>query len=76
MPTLPAFRRIAAEIGAKISSGQLKPGEKLPSGRQLQEQYDVSEIVIRQAVMLLRERGLVESVPGVGVFVTSEPTEG
>jgi DNA-binding GntR family transcriptional regulator len=68
-PYVPAYRRVADEISEKIRSGQLKPGDRLPSTRQLQEQYEVSEMVIRQAMMILRERRLVEGVAGVGVFV-------
>jgi DNA-binding GntR family transcriptional regulator len=76
MPSyVPAYRRVADEIGEKIRTGQLKPGDRLPSTRQLREQYEVSEMVIRQAMMILRERRLVEGVPGVGVFVAGDSQE-
>lgn len=65
----PKYSVIADEIAAKIRSGQLKPGEKLPSTRELREQYRVSETVIRFVMVDLKARKLVEGEPGRGVFV-------
>lgn len=64
-----AYQRIVSDIAAKIDSGQWPPGTRLPSSRQLQEQYGVSHMVVRTAMTILRDRGVVESVSGVGVFV-------
>ena len=63
------YQRIVDEIAARIESGELPPGSKLPSSRELQEQYDTSHMTVRTAVTILRDRGLVESISGVGVFV-------
>ncbi|MEW2383401.1 winged helix-turn-helix domain-containing protein [Micromonospora sp. NPDC047707] len=64
-----AYQRIVDDIVARITSGELSPGDKLPSSRELQEQYKTSHMTVRTAVTILRDRGLVESVSGVGVFV-------
>ena len=63
------YQRIVDDIAARIESGELPPGAKLPSSRELQEQYNTSHMTVRTAVTILRDRGLVESVSGVGVFV-------
>jgi len=71
MPYKHAYQRIVDDVVARIDSGEWPPGHKLPSSRELQEQYEVSHMVVRTAVTILRDRGLVESVSGVGVFVAS-----
>ena len=72
----PAYQRIAAEIAEKIATGEWPPGHRLPSNAKLQEQYGVSHMVIRTAMTILRDRGLVEPVTGVGVFVAfPSPTD-
>ncbi|MEU7754670.1 GntR family transcriptional regulator [Micromonospora sp. NPDC049101] len=61
----PGFRRVRGQI----KSGELAPGDKLPSTSELCRQHDVSAIVVRQAIKRLKIEGLVEGVGGVGVFV-------
>lgn len=61
--------RVAAKLAEEISSGRLAVGERLPTETQLVEQLGVSRTVVREAVTLLRNSGLVESRQGVGVFV-------
>jgi GntR family transcriptional regulator len=74
MPYKHAYQRIVDDIVERIRSGDLSPGAKLPSSRELQAQYDTSHMTVRTAVTILRDRGLVESVSGVGVFVVDHPT--
>lgn len=57
------------DIAAKIASGQLKPGDRLPSAAELRAQYGVSITVVRRAIDYLKATGAVEGLPGVGVFV-------
>ncbi len=61
-------------ITRQIEDGVLRPGDRLPSAVQLCEQYDVSITVVRGAVLWLKAIGLVEGVPGVGVFVADRAT--
>lgn len=65
----PASERIAAELRQAIERGELAPGEKLPSERELAEQYTVARNTARQAIRLLSESGLVAAEHGRGVFV-------
>lgn len=64
------YRRIANEISSQIKSGERAPGEKLPSTRQLAEQYGVHISTIHRVMSLLKDRELVEGHPGKGVYVT------
>lgn len=45
-------------------------GERLPSEQHMAEQYEVSRTVIREALKILSERGLIDSKIGSGAFVT------
>lgn len=70
MPTAPApFREIANAFTAKIKSGELKPGDKLPSTRQIADQYGVSMNTAYRAMSLLHDRELIIGQPGRGTYV-------
>lgn len=72
MPAKPKWAQIADGIRAQIESGDLAPGDKLPSTTELGKQHKVSSIVVRQAINALKVEGLVEGVSGVGVFVVDK----
>lgn len=61
-------------LARRIRTGELSPGTQLPSRPELAELHDVSDIVIRQAMNLLRSQGLVRTVERRGVFVADRPT--
>lgn len=67
------YRGIADDIAARIAAGEYPPGSKLPSHAQLVAIYSSSLATIVRAVGLLHDRGLVEGVPGIGVFVADIP---
>jgi DNA-binding GntR family transcriptional regulator len=69
MGRTPIYRTIMEDIRAKVASGVLKPGDKLPSLSQLAEQYSCSETQVKTAIALLRELGVVEGHQGKGIFV-------
>jgi DNA-binding FadR family transcriptional regulator len=60
---------LAAQIERQVVSGELATGAKLPSERQLAEQFGVSRPVVREALRSLVERRLVDVQPGRGSFV-------
>ncbi|KXK60577.1 GntR family transcriptional regulator [Micromonospora rosaria] len=74
-PYEPLWRRIRREIQTKIAAGILKPGDKLPTTRELADQYDTSGVTVRKAIDLLIEAGVLEGRQGVGVFVADTPDE-
>ncbi|MET8837087.1 winged helix-turn-helix domain-containing protein [Micromonospora sp. NPDC004540] len=72
MPAKAKWARIADHIREQIASGELAPGDKLPSTAQLRDEYGVSAGVVRQAILVLQMQGVVEGVHGVGVFVAEQ----
>ena len=67
----PPYVQVANALRDAITSGTLRPGEKLPSGSDLAERYGVARMTVQNAVRLLRDEGLVVSRQGSGVFVRS-----
>ena len=53
----------------RIVSGELKPGEKLPSQDELAKQFGVSRNTIREAIYKLTVIGLLSTKQGVGTIV-------
>lgn len=66
---VPAYRRIAATLGAEIEGGVLGPGSRLPAEMRLAARFRVSRGTLRQALQNLRDEGLLESVPGRAHYV-------
>ncbi|WP_444667880.1 FadR/GntR family transcriptional regulator [Cereibacter changlensis] len=60
---------VVRQIELLILRGILRPGERLPSERELSERLGVSRPSLRDAVAALEERGLLVSRPGAGIFV-------
>jgi DNA-binding GntR family transcriptional regulator len=65
----PQYQRIAAELRAQIESGELAPGDLLPSESALVERYGVARGTARQALAALAGAGLTVSVQGKGRYV-------
>ena len=53
----------------KINSGELKPGDRVPSVTELVGAYNVSHSTARRALAKLKEMGLTDTVPGYATFV-------
>ncbi|GLY21836.1 winged helix-turn-helix domain-containing protein [Micromonospora sp. NBRC 101691] len=70
-----AYLQVARDIREQISSGRLKPGDKLPSFSALCEHYDVSNTVIRAAMLLLKAEKLIDGRQGKGVYVVDPSSE-
>jgi GntR family transcriptional regulator len=70
----PIYRQIADDLRARIECGAIAPGAKLPTESELRVGYGAARNTVREAVKLLASRGLVESRPGLGTFVTRQVT--
>jgi len=66
---LPMYQRIADDLRAKIESGELTPGDQIPTEGELQDIYVASRNTIRDAIKRLVSLGLVQTRPGQGTFV-------
>ncbi|MEV2223133.1 GntR family transcriptional regulator [Nocardia vinacea] len=69
----PAYVTIAGEYAQQIHSAVLPSGTQLPSAREMCKRHGVSEIVIRNVIRLLKDQGLVRTVPARGTFVADKP---
>ncbi|MEU6128823.1 GntR family transcriptional regulator [Saccharopolyspora sp. NPDC047091] len=67
----PPYRVIAGEVRARIRSGELRPGDRVPSIRQLAQRWGVAIATATRAAALLREEGLVEPKVGAGTVVSA-----
>ena len=56
---MPIHRKIAEDIRRQISNGDLKPGEKIPSERQIALQFDASRATVRTALQHIEQEGLI-----------------
>ena len=65
------YEQIVKQIEDSVLKGILKPGDQLPSERELAEQFGVSRTAVREAIKALGEKGLVESYSGRGTFITN-----
>lgn len=70
---LPAYRQIADQLRGAITAGELPPGTKLPSERELSESYGVERGVVRQALATVQAWGLIVTQHGRGTFVRDRP---
>lgn len=71
----PIYDQITAQIKAMILSGELAPGDALPSMRALAKDLRISLITTKRAYEELEREGFVETVPGKGSFVAQTNTE-
>jgi DNA-binding GntR family transcriptional regulator len=65
----PLYRQLAAILRAKITSGELARDETLPSESYLQQEHGVSRVTVRKAIEVLRQEGLVITLPQRGTYV-------
>jgi GntR family transcriptional regulator len=67
------YQQVAGALRERITSGDLAPGDRLPSEAELSEEYDASRNTIRLALNVLRAEGLLISYQGRGTFVRTAP---
>jgi len=64
--------KIIFQITDAIVRGELKPGDRLPTERELAEAFRVSRTALRDAIKILTGRGLVDVKHGVGIFIADQ----
>ncbi|MGA4987823.1 TetR/AcrR family transcriptional regulator C-terminal domain-containing protein [Nonomuraea bangladeshensis] len=67
----PPYQQITAEIRARILTGELRPGERMPSIRQIAQRWGVAVATATKVMAALRDEGLVETKVGAGAVVTA-----
>jgi DNA-binding transcriptional regulator YhcF (GntR family) len=63
------YMKIAGEIEERVRTGDLRPGDRVPSTRQITKQWGVAIATATKALAELTARGLVRPIPGVGTVV-------
>lgn len=66
---VPLKQQIVDHITDSIARGDLRPGDKLPGGRELAEEWEVGYSTITDAMQVLKERGVLVAAMGKGTFV-------
>ncbi|MBC8158441.1 MAG: FadR family transcriptional regulator [Alphaproteobacteria bacterium] len=61
--------QIVHDIGRRIATGEIKPGQSLPSEESLCLEMDVSRTALREAMKVLGAKGMIESRPRRGITV-------
>jgi GntR family transcriptional regulator len=67
---VPLYQQIAAILRDQIVRGVYPPGRALPSETALVQRFGVARLTARKSVRVLADEGLVQVVPGRGVYVT------
>lgn len=73
--TVPLYEQIQNQIKVQILNSLLRPGEGLPSIRNLAKELKVSIITTKRAYEELEKEGLIQTVTGKGTFVAVQNTE-
>lgn len=69
------YERVADHLVGEVRRGALAAGERLPSERDLARRLGVGRSSVREAIAALQLRGLVETRPGAGSFITADAHE-
>ncbi len=68
----PIYRQLKERVVAMMLDGLLKPGDPLPSVRQVAAEYQLNPITVSRAYQELADESLVEKRRGLGMYVTEE----
>lgn len=66
---VPLKQQIVDHITSAVERGDLRPGDKLPAGRELAEDWEVGYSTINEAMKALARRGVLVAAMGKGTFV-------
>ncbi|MCI1958056.1 MAG: GntR family transcriptional regulator [Clostridia bacterium] len=64
--------QVMEQIANMVTSGSLKPGDKLPNEREMAQSFHVTRSRVREALRALSLIGMIEIKPGDGSFVSKE----
>ncbi|NJP98383.1 GntR family transcriptional regulator [Nonomuraea sp. FMUSA5-5] len=68
---MPPYRTIVAELRARIAKGELRPGDRVPSVREIARRWGVAVATATKVMAALRDEGLVETKVGSGTVVAA-----
>lgn len=68
----PVYRQIIEQITRKLRAGELKPGDRLPTERELAESLGIARGTVNRAYEELTRSQILESIPGRGSFISAQ----
>jgi GntR family transcriptional regulator len=71
----PIYLQIVEQVRKRVESGELKPGDQLPTVRQLATELRVNFNTVARAYRLLDEAGLISTQQGRGTYIWEAPSE-
>jgi GntR family transcriptional regulator len=72
---VPAYIQVASALRQRIEAGDWLPGEKISTLDELEQEYQLARVTVRQAVGLLEKEGLVRRQQGRGTFVAAHVSD-
>jgi GntR family transcriptional regulator len=69
---IPLYYQIMRDLKEQIIAGKLPPGRRLPSEAELTKRFEVSRVVVRRALQILDDQGLIRREKGKGSFVSEK----
>ena len=72
---IPIYVQIVDQVRQRVSTGELRPGDQLPTVRQLATELRVNFNTVARAYRMLDEAGLISTQQGRGTYIWEGPTE-
>ncbi|MGB0683234.1 MAG: GntR family transcriptional regulator [Magnetovibrionaceae bacterium] len=72
---MPLYHQVASTLRRRIEDGHWKKNQQISTLEELEREFNVGRVTVRQAVELLQQEGLVDRKQGKGTFVTALPME-
>jgi GntR family transcriptional regulator len=72
---IPLYLQVASVLRQRINSGRWAEGERISTLEELEKEFDVARVTIRQAIELLHAEGLLLAQQGRGTFVSGRPAK-
>ena len=73
MDPTPYYLQVADALRAQIRSGELRPGDRVPSENEIRTDHQVARETARKALAVLRDEGLIVTMPARGSYVAERP---
>ena len=73
---VPIYRQLVEQVRRQAAAGRLKPGEYLPSVRQVAGELQVNPMTVSKAYSILEREGVLEGVRGQGMRLKAPPVNG
>lgn len=69
---IPLYLQVTSALRRRIESGQWRPGQQISTLEELEAEFQVARVTVRQAIEILEGEGLVQRRQGKGTFVVDE----